>query len=150
MTRYSKTSSGKYNIKGKLYEQLEGSRAQVYHGTAYKTSGGLKKDDIMMNKNKRIVSKSKHTSAKKENRLVKAGYGTKKGKFGFVKLGSKSTKSGKMSSSKKSRKSKKNTSRRSRKHRGGAGSTNSLSESIGSLSLSDDSGLSRSISSYSE
>lgn len=43
MTRYSKTSSGKYNIKGKMYEQLEGSRAQVYHGTAYKTSGGLKK-----------------------------------------------------------------------------------------------------------
>jgi hypothetical protein len=104
MTRYSKTSGGKYNIQGKTYEQLEGSRAQVYHGTAYKTSGGLKKCDIVMNKNGRIVSKSKQASAKKENRLVKAGYGTKKGKFGFVKLGD--------TSSRKSRKS--------RKHRGGS------------------------------
>lgn len=87
MTRYSKTSTGKYNIHGKTYEVLEGSRAQVWHGTAYKTSGGLKKADIMMNKNKRIVSKSKHDTARKEKRLVKAGYGTQKGKFGFVKLG---------------------------------------------------------------
>jgi len=66
---------------------LEGSRAQVLHGTAYKTSGGLKKQEIMMNKNGRIVSKKKHMTAKKEKRLVKAGYGTKKGKFGFVKIG---------------------------------------------------------------
>ena len=87
MTRYSKTSTGKYNIHGQTYEVLEGSRAQVWHGTAYKTSGGLKKADIMMNKNKRIVSKSKHDTARKEKRLVKAGYGTQKGKFGFVKLG---------------------------------------------------------------
>ncbi len=87
MTRYSKTSSGKYNIQGKTYEILEGSRVQVYHGTAYKTSGGLKKADLLMNKNGRMVSKSKYISAKRENRLVKAGYGTKKGKFGFVRIG---------------------------------------------------------------
>jgi hypothetical protein len=74
-------------IQGHKYEMLEGSRAQVMHGTAYKTSGGLKKCDIMMNKNGRIVSKKKHVTAKKEKRLVKAGYGTKKGKFGFVKIG---------------------------------------------------------------
>jgi hypothetical protein len=43
----------------------------------------------MMNKSGRIVSKSKHFSAKKENRLLKNGYGTQKGKFGFVKIGSK-------------------------------------------------------------
>jgi hypothetical protein len=40
-----------------------------------------------MNKNGRIVSRKKHVTAKKEKRLVKAGYGTKKGKFGFVKIG---------------------------------------------------------------
>jgi hypothetical protein len=74
-------------IHGHKYEILEGSRAQVLHGTAYKTSGGLKKNDIMMNKNGRIVSRKKHITAKKERRLVKAGYGTKKGKFGYVKLG---------------------------------------------------------------
>ena len=39
-----------------------------------------------MNKNGRIVSKSKHFSAKKDNRLVKSGYGSCKGKFGYVKL----------------------------------------------------------------
>jgi len=87
MTRYSKTPSGHYLIHGKKYEILEGSRAQVMHGTAYKTSGGLKKHEIIMNKNGRIVSKKKHMTAKKEKRLVKAGYLTKKGQFGFVKVG---------------------------------------------------------------
>ena len=87
MTRYTKDAHGHYHIHGHKYEMLEGSRAQVLHGTAYKTSGGLKKHDIMMNKNGRIVSKKKHMTAKKEKRLVKAGYGTKKGKFGYVKIG---------------------------------------------------------------
>jgi hypothetical protein len=82
--RVSKGEDGKYHIKGKTYEQLIGSRAQVYHGTAYKTAGDLKKSDIMMNKHGRIVSVKKHATAKREKRLVKAGYLTKKGKFGFV------------------------------------------------------------------
>ena len=42
-----------------------GSRAQVWHGTAKKTSGGLLKSDLMMNKAGRIVSKAKHFTAKK-------------------------------------------------------------------------------------
>ena len=62
-----------------------GSRRQVWNGTAKKTSGGLTKSDLVMSHG-RIVSKSKHISAKKEMRLVKHGYGTKKGKFGCVKL----------------------------------------------------------------
>jgi hypothetical protein len=37
-----------------------------------------------MNKNGRIVSRKKHATAKKEKRLEKAGYFTKKGKFGAV------------------------------------------------------------------
>jgi hypothetical protein len=85
MTRYSK-KNGKYNIAGSNYEMLSGTRAQVWHGTAYKTSGGLTKKNLFQNKNGRIVSKSKHSSAKRENRLIKNGYGTKKGHFGFVKL----------------------------------------------------------------
>jgi hypothetical protein len=87
MTRFTKTNDGKYNVNGKKFEDLIGTRAQVWHSTAYKTSGGLKKHDLLQNKNGRIVSKSKHASAKKERRLVKAGYGTVKGKFGFVKIG---------------------------------------------------------------
>jgi hypothetical protein len=70
-----------------------GTRAQVWHGTSKKTSGGLTKSDLMMNKAGRIVSRAKHNSAKKEMRLLKYGYGTQKGKFGFVKVGSKSRKS---------------------------------------------------------
>lgn len=93
MTRYTKDAQGMYHIHGKKYEMLVGSRAQVVHGTAYKTTGGLKKDSLLQNKNGRIVSKSKHNSAKKEKRLVKAGYVTKKGKFGFIKVGSKSRRS---------------------------------------------------------
>lgn len=87
MTKYSRTSSGKYSVSGKTYEMLIGTRAQVWHGTAYKTTGGLTKNDLMQNKAGRIVSKSKHNTAKREKRLVKAGYLTKKGQFGFIKNG---------------------------------------------------------------
>jgi len=87
MTRYTKDAQGHYVIQGQKYELLEGSRAQVLHGTAYKTSGQLKKSDLLQNKNGRIVSKKKHETAGREKRLIKAGYGTQKGKFGAVKLG---------------------------------------------------------------
>jgi hypothetical protein len=116
MTRFTKTASGRYMVQGKSYEMLMGSRAQVWHGTAYKTSGGLCKHHLMQNKAGRIVSKEKHMTAKKEKRLLKAGYGTKKGKFGFVKLG----------------KSSKHTGRRTRSHRrhkGGNGTNYALSPS---------------------
>ena len=62
-----------------------GSRAEVFHGTAKKTSGGLEKRDLLKNKHGEIVSRKKHLTAKKEKRLEKFGYFTKKGKFGFVK-----------------------------------------------------------------
>lgn len=71
-----------------MKSQTIGSRRQVWNGTAKKTSGGLTKNDLMMSHG-RIVSKSKHFSAKKEMRLLKYGYGTKKGKFGYVKVGTK-------------------------------------------------------------
>jgi len=87
MTKFSRTSTGKYSVAGKTYEALIGTRAQVWHGTAYKTTGGLTRSDIMKNKSGRIVSKAKHNSAKREKRLVKAGYLTKKGHFGFIKSG---------------------------------------------------------------
>lgn len=85
MKRVSRHADGKYHIKGRVYDMLEGSRAQVWHETAYKTTGGLVRDDLMMNKHGRIVSMAKHKTAKKEKRLEKAGYFTKKGKFGYVK-----------------------------------------------------------------
>jgi hypothetical protein len=114
MTRFTKTASGKYMVQGKSYEMLMGSRAQVWHGTAYKTSGGLTRNNLMQNKSGRIVSKEKHNTAKKEKRLVKAGYGTKKGKFGFVLLGKTRKHHGRKSS---------------RRHKGGSGVSHPLSPS---------------------
>ena len=62
-----------------------GSRAEVFHGNAHHTSGGLEKSDLLKNKRGRIVSAKKHKTAKKQKRLQKAGYFTKKGKFGSFK-----------------------------------------------------------------
>jgi hypothetical protein len=91
-----------------VYKRIIGTRAEVWHGTAKKTSGGLTKNNLMMNKHGRIVSRAKHSTAKREMRLLKHGYGTKRGKFGFVKIGSKVNNKG--------------TKRKgSRKHRGGSG-----------------------------
>jgi len=76
------------------HKQTIGSRAQVMHGTAHHTSGGLTKKDLKMNKWGRIVSKAKSMKAKKENRLAKMGFKTQKGKFGIVKKGKKTRKGG--------------------------------------------------------
>jgi hypothetical protein len=81
MKRPTKKSDGMYHIHGKKYPILIGSRAQVEHETAYKTAGGLKKANLLMNKNGHIVSRKKHFTAKKDKRLEKAGYKTKKGVF---------------------------------------------------------------------
>lgn len=97
--------NGVYEINGVKYTQLIGSRAQVWHGTAYKTSGNKKKSDFLMNKHGRIVSKKLSERAKKEKRLEKAGYKTRKGVFGSVKDGSTKRKS-------KKNKSKKNKSKK--------------------------------------
>ncbi len=65
-----------------------GSRAQVWHGTAEKTSGGLKKKDLKKTKDGRIVSRKMSDKMKKEGlkRLKDAGYTYEKGKFGAVKI----------------------------------------------------------------
>ena len=102
------------------HQQTIGTRAQVWHGTAKKTSGGLTKAALMMNKHGRIVSRKKHNTAKREKRLVKAGFLTKKGQFGFIKKGSRGR-------------------GRSRKMRGGAEEEEMMSDDI---MMSDDSMMS--------
>jgi len=65
-----------------------GTKAQVWHGTAKHTSGGLTKRELMMTKHGRIVSRKKHALGKKAlRRLVKAGYKAKKGTFKLFKRG---------------------------------------------------------------
>ena len=46
-----------------------GSIAQVFHGNADKTSGGLKKGDLKQNDNGKIVSKKASAAAKKTKNL---------------------------------------------------------------------------------
>jgi len=112
MMNNTKQSDGKYHIQGKTFDELIGSRAKVYHGTAYKTTGGLRKCDLLQNKNGRFVSLKKHKTAKKENRLVKAGYVTQKGKFGSVKKSGVAKKSSSKKRSAKKSRSKKNRSQK--------------------------------------
>ena len=95
MKKHMKSNDGLYHVSGHSYPSLIGSRAQVWHKNAYKTSGDLTRNDLLMNKLGRIVSKKKHHTAKKEKRLEKAGYKTKKGKFGSFKVKAKKGKKGK-------------------------------------------------------
>lgn len=74
------------------HKRAVGSRAEVMHGTAHHTSGGLTKKHLKYNKWGRIVSVAKSLKAKKEKRLAKAGYTAKKGKFGAVKIQKKTAK----------------------------------------------------------
>jgi hypothetical protein len=85
MGRILKQEDGLYHVKGKTFSILKGSRAQVGHDTAYKTSGKLTKKDLFFN-GKRWVSLCKHKSAKSRNRLLEHGYGTRKGHFGMVEV----------------------------------------------------------------
>ncbi len=63
-----------------------GSKAQVWHGTADHTSGGLKKKDLMRTRAGRIVSKRKHSAGLKAiKKLKKLGYVAKKGTFKLFK-----------------------------------------------------------------
>lgn len=92
-----------------MTEQTFGSKAQVWHGTAKKTSGGLSKSDLMKNKHGRIVSRRKHSLGKKSiKHLRKLGYIAKKGKFTLFHKG-----------------------RKSRKMRGGVGSPMGSGEQLG-------------------
>lgn len=66
--RHDRKPDGKYHIGNQKYDMLEGSRAQVWHGTAHQTPGGLKKSDLKMH-NGRIVSRKKSELAKTQKHL---------------------------------------------------------------------------------
>jgi len=59
-----------------------GSRAEVFHGKAAHTSGGLKKSHLMRTKKGRIVSRKQHAlGLKRIKHLFALGYKPKKGTF---------------------------------------------------------------------
>jgi hypothetical protein len=90
--RIQKQSDGMYHANGSTFEELIGTRAKVFHGTAYKTAGGLTKSDLQQNKHGRIVSKRKAAEARKTRRLEKAGYKPVKGQFVIMRKNMKSLK----------------------------------------------------------
>ena len=93
--RHHKAHDGKFHIHGHKYGRLIGSRAEVMHGSAYKTSGGLKKHELKYNKHGKIVSRAKSSKGKTLlKRLTDKGFFTRKGKFGFVKKSDKAHKRG--------------------------------------------------------
>jgi len=64
------------------FEQTQGSKAQVWHGTAKRTSGHLTKSHLMKNKHGHIVSKKQHKQGKKAiKHLFKLGFKPKRGTF---------------------------------------------------------------------
>ena len=56
-----KNKDGKYFNNDIVYDTLMGSREDVWNCKAYKTSGGLTKDDFIINSKGKIVSKRKST-----------------------------------------------------------------------------------------
>ena len=65
-----------------------GSRAQVWNGTAEKTTGNLTKSDLKKNKHGEIVIKKASANGKKAIKVLKKmGFSTKKGVFGVFKDG---------------------------------------------------------------
>jgi len=69
---YEENKPWVWNVSISHFKSLEGHRAQVMHGTAYKTSGGLTRVHLMFNKHGRIVSKKKLCRRKCLEKLLEA------------------------------------------------------------------------------
>jgi hypothetical protein len=69
LKRRDKGADGLFHIDGRVYELLEGTRHDVWYGKAYQTSGGLIKTDLLINKDGKIVSKSKSIEGTIHNKL---------------------------------------------------------------------------------
>ena len=68
-----KNKTGTYDIGGKNYAKLEGTRQEVWDGIAHQTSGALLKHELIINKNGQIVSKRKSIAETHLKRLVQCG-----------------------------------------------------------------------------
>lgn len=69
--KYQKNKNGTYSIQDTIYDKLNGSREEVWNKTAYKTSGGLIKDDLIKTHSGKIISKQKHIESKRNSHLIK-------------------------------------------------------------------------------
>ena len=82
---------GRRRTSRKNFAKIKGTRAEVFHGTAHHTSGGLKKRDLKKNKKGSIVSVKMSEKAKKayrKNSVLKAKSREMKEKNSISLLGS--------------------------------------------------------------
>jgi phage anti-repressor protein len=75
--KFIKNKNGKYEFADKIYDKLIGLREEVWNYKAYKTSGGLMKNDLIMNPLGKIVSKKKCIQETANNRFEKYGINKK-------------------------------------------------------------------------
>ena len=75
--KFIKNKDGKYEFDNKIYDKIIGLREEVWNYKAYKTSGGLIKNDLIMNSLGKIVSKKKCIQESANNRFEKYGINKK-------------------------------------------------------------------------
>jgi len=80
-TKIVKNKNGVYDINNKIYEKCFGSREDVWNCKAYKTTGGLIKNNLMINTCGKIVSKKKSIHETIINRFEKCGINEYPNKF---------------------------------------------------------------------
>jgi hypothetical protein len=61
---FTRNKEGGYTVAGNIYETLTGSRENVFNGKSFKTTGGLTKSDLIINKYGKILSKKKSIDGK--------------------------------------------------------------------------------------
>jgi hypothetical protein len=66
---HTKSKDGLYHIDGKVFEILRGTRADVWNGKAYQTTGGVPKSGLIINKAGKIISKAKSVEGYKNNKF---------------------------------------------------------------------------------
>ena len=66
---HTKSKDGLYHIVGNTFEILRGTRAEVWNGKAYQTTGGVPKSGLIINVTGKIVSKVKSVEGHKNNKF---------------------------------------------------------------------------------
>ena len=67
--KHIRNKQGTYTIAGQDYQKNEGTRQEVWDGIAYQTSGLLRKPDLILNKDGKLVSKKKSISGALQSNL---------------------------------------------------------------------------------
>lgn len=76
--RIDKSKDGKYHVDDIVYNKLFGTRQEVWDGGAYKTSGELVKDDLIINTYGKLVSKKKSVLGTEVNQFELCGVNQRK------------------------------------------------------------------------